>query len=522
MRRVHFVPLVVLAWSASLRGDVTLITHGLNGNVEDWVIPMAEQIENHPDFPGTTSSCYEIRVTAPGGTLTVTQRWLGGVVADQSDSGQILIKLDWSALANNNYSTYQVAAAVAPRLVDPLFMPDLNGRALASWPLHLIGHSRGGSLVCEVSRLLGEQGVWVDHVTTLDPHPLNNDGFVDAPLYTVVDATAKTYENVLFADNYYQLISSWVYGEPVPGAYVRRLFNLSGGYTDFLDISGSHSDTHLWYHGTIQLTTPATDTGADIHSSERQNWWTAAEQRGTNAGFRLSRMIGGDRLSAASPAGQGEVRAGMNQWWDFGAGLGNNRTPLTANAGLWPNLIQLDVTGPAQMDIGALIELHGFFQYGQDAAHPFTIAFHLDPDLNPLNGNEVTLGERAGVGTGIDRVMESDWSLATAGMGLSAGTFYVLGVMGNGTVDRFMYAQDRVTLMAVAEPPLLALLGWTESGLGVRVEGAPGQTIRLDTASDLNQWAPLATNTLSGADWEYWDIEALTEPRRFYRAVRLE
>jgi len=45
-------------------------------------------------------------------------------------------------------------------------------------------------------------------------------------------------------------------GESVAGAYVRQLTNLNGGY------SSSHSDAHLWYHGTIDWNTPASDTEA--------------------------------------------------------------------------------------------------------------------------------------------------------------------------------------------------------------------------------------------------------------------
>ena len=517
---LSLLPALIL--SSPLRAGVTIITHGLNGSVDDWIIPMAERIPDYPTFPGTTFSCYEIFFVPNGaGGFNVSHQWLAGVMPSQSDSGQILIKLDWSQLANNNYSTDEVAEWIAPRLWDPLFMPDLNGRSLASWPIHLLGHSRGGSIVSELSRHLGQQGIWVDHVTTWDPHPLNNDGFDDSLFYSVVDATVTTYENVLFADNYYQLLSSFTYGEPIFGAYVRRLTNLSGGYTDFLDISGSHSDVHLWYHGTIELGTPASDTGATIASTQRQNWWTPSEQQGAQAGFLYSRIGGGDRLSFAQPANASAIRDGMNQQWDFGAGFSDNRTPLPSNLGLWPNLIQLDLFGSSSVEIESPIQLRGHYQYGQDAAQSFTLSFHLDPDLNPLNGNELPVGRVNRSGTGTESVIREDWSLPTSGLGLAAGTYRVLGVIADAVHDRFMYAPDLLTLTAAQEPPRLVLLGWSENGLGVVVQGDSGQTIRLDAASELNAWAPLATNTLTGTTWEYQDAEALAQARRFYRAVRL-
>src|SRR5213592_3861075 len=165
---------------------VTIITHGLNGNVDDWVIAMADRTTDYDRFPGTSFTCYELYFILTNSNYALTWRRLGGSAPPATDSGEILIKLDWRQLANDSYSTYDVAAAVVPRLLQPNFISEMNGHALAELPLHLIGHSRGGSLVCQLSRLLGTNGVWLDHLTTLDAHPLNNDGFFDFP-YTVVD-----------------------------------------------------------------------------------------------------------------------------------------------------------------------------------------------------------------------------------------------------------------------------------------------------------------------------------------------
>ena len=109
-------------------GGVTIITHGLNSDIDDWVIAMANRIIQYPLFPGVSSTCYEIYFVPSGTGYTTAWRRLGGGLPTATDSGEILIKLDWRQLANDAYSTYQIAAAIAPRLLDPSFISELNGQ----------------------------------------------------------------------------------------------------------------------------------------------------------------------------------------------------------------------------------------------------------------------------------------------------------------------------------------------------------------------------------------------------------
>ena len=260
--------LVVANPSRSSAG-VTIITHGLNGNTDDWVDAMADAIPNHPRFFGTNSTIYKLDVTYSSGFYYLSWLRESGVLPSSSESGEIIVKLDWRTLANNSFSTYNVAWAVGYWLQLTNLISEMSSHALSEFPLHLVGHSRGGSLMCELSRQLGTNGIWIDHLSTLDPHPLNNDGFVDFP-YTVVDAPARTYENVLFHDNNWQDLNFFVFGEPVAGAYTRKLTFLDGGYGGG---AASHSDAHLWYHGSVDWNTPTSDSVASLSSSERLTWY---------------------------------------------------------------------------------------------------------------------------------------------------------------------------------------------------------------------------------------------------------
>src|SRR5712664_1520394 len=129
----------------SFAAGVTIITHGLNGNVNGWVTGMADQIPNYYSFPGTNYTFYEMYFYPSGGSYFLTWTRLGGSQPSATDSGEIIVALDWSQLSDgDSFNTYQIAAAVAPALMSTTFISELNGHALTEMPIHLIGHSRGG------------------------------------------------------------------------------------------------------------------------------------------------------------------------------------------------------------------------------------------------------------------------------------------------------------------------------------------------------------------------------------------
>jgi len=511
-------------WHAGAAG-VTLITHGFMGDVDEWIVPMAGKITEYYRFPGSTSSCYEIYfVENAQGNYVPAQRRFGGIPATNTLSGEIIVKLDWSQLAGSilggvAYSTTNIAPAFASALLSTNFIPELGGRALAEMPLHLIGHSRGGSMMCEITRILGAQGVWVDHLTTLDPHPLNNDGFDDSIITSVVDGPALAYVNVLFADNYYQPNNSIFGFDPsgkhMVGAYNRYLSNLTGGYGQ------AHSDVHLWYHGTIDLVTPATDTQATITAAERQSWWTVQEGAGVYAGFHWSLLGRGDRLSPAEPAGAGtgSVRDGYNKIWDFGAGVDSNRYALPSNNGLWPNLIRLNLTSTNVVAVGATNHLTYLYQYGAASEPTCLIELYLDDDLNPFNGNLGIIAQHERASTGITGIGTGSIQWIPNAQNVPPGTYAIYGrITANGR-QRYLYAQEILQLEPSLAPPTLDLEDAGSNQFRITVHGFTGQRIILQASSDLTSWTPIGTNVLAGTEWELLDQESGGHERRFYRAT---
>lgn len=486
-------------------GGVTVVTHGFNANVTDWVIPMLDKIPSYRTFPGTNFSEYQISITRPGASYSITSSFLDGVVPSASDSGEILIAFDWSTLSTGTVPTTDIAAQMAAALLSTTLIPDLNGHALAELPLHLAGHSRGGSVITEAARVLGAQGLWVDHVTTLDPYPVS----------IFSDPAMKNYANILYADNFWQTLD-FPTGQTISGAYNRQLTTLTnGGY------SSSHSDVHLWYHGTIDLKTPASDTQATITSSERQLWWTSAEASGTNTGFLNTLIGGGDRFSSFEPggAGKGKISDGYNKVWDFGAGVAANRVALLSNNGAWPNLLRLNIAGTNRFSAGDPIPLVFYYQSGTTTGSTAQVHFFLDPDPNPLNSNSIGITQTNVASTGTNNVGFLQVSAVPTPGVVLPGAYYVYATITVASRTRYLYAPQKVVLDANSQPPVLVQARIESGTFHSTVSAAPGQRVVIEGSTNLSDWTPLQTNVMASSSWDFGDPVSAALARRFYRAV---
>jgi hypothetical protein len=525
--------LVFFAFLTANRADVTLITHGFNSGASDWVDAMAAVIERHPRlYPLTNTSTYLISFEQDTtGAYVPRQQKLRGSDPQVANSGQIILLLDWSQLAGTlsgvTHSTFEVAPAVASTLTTPGFIPELGSRPLAEQPLHFIGHSRGGSLIYEVARLLGTQGLWIDHVTTLDPHPLNND-YDDTLLTDVVDAPAHPYANVLFADNYYQVNNSFLGLDPsgqfVVGAYNRFLTGLeSGGYGGF---AIRHSNVHLWYHGTIDWQIPTTDGGATITGLERDRWWTVAETNGLAAGFLYSRIGGGNRASTDTPAGgTNRISNGLNQLWDFGAGLNQNRLVLDENLLLWPNLLSLGVDIPQLFETssaepvhvlqpGSLLPIELLYQGADLQSTGLALRVFLDDDLNPYSGNESSLQALSLPPTGTN-VHSFSFSVA---MSVAPGLYTLFAEISDATRQRFLYASEWIQVEP--GPPQFEVIARSAGNLELSLTGLSGQLVIIESSSDAVSWTPILTNAQPAAFWTF-NLPLNEDPVRLIRAKQL-
>jgi len=490
-------------------GGVTLITHGFNSDVASWVIPMQGRVAQYGALSPTNTACYEITITQNGqGQYVTAASFVSGMNPFVASSGEILLKLNWSTLSGlGGPSTTIIATNAAQALLATNLIPALGGRSLAEMPLHLVGHSRGASVVAELSRVLGAEGLWVDHLTTLDPVPVSALG----------DPAMKLYANVLYVDNYWQNLGVFLdpQGQALVGAYNRKLTNLTGAAVS------SHSDVHLWYHGTIDFNTPITVDGAMISSPERQNWWTPAEQRGTNTGFRLSLIGGGNRLSGAEPAGggNGRISDGFNRNYSLGAGQTTNRVVLPANNGAWPNPILLTHTATNPLPAGAAFDFTLHHQSGTNQATNITLQVFLDRDANPWSGRETLVYQEVLPGTGTNATValtRTAWPDAAL---LEPGSYRLMAKLSNNGRARFLYAPMPVTLTTSLNPPSLASRGFTNGVFRFRVTAFAGQSIVTEVSTNLTQWTAIASNTIVGNGFDFVVTNATGIPEEFFRAL---
>ena len=317
---------------------------------------------------------------------------------------------------------------------------------------------------------------------------------------------------MLYADNFWQELSGEVItGSSLAGAYNRKLTNLSGGY------GSGHSDVHLWYHGTIDLATPATDTQATINASERTAWWTAGENGGANTGFLYSRLGGGDRLSTAAPAGGAQVRAGFNGAWDLGGGLVANRQSLSVNGGLWPNVIRCQRGDSGSIAAGGTFPLAIHYQAGATASGDVALTVLLDPDANPWNDNAFEIDAGTLAKTGPDAVSFVEIPVGTGST--PPGSYRVAARLTDGLNERILYAATTIEITAgIPAPAIQRETVRIEGGLmRFTIAGTAGQTVVVRAAENLTDWEVIASSTLVTGTWEFSDPDTASYSARFYQ-----
>lgn len=148
-------------------GGATLITHGYLQKVEDWVVPMGLAAARHPrrlqEFGPDGATVYVLRFNTD---RTLRAIHLRGPSPLGNKSGDVILLLDWNPYSGdlNPFSpaaenTTVMGPIVAEQLLSPNLLSGFPG-SITRLPLHLVGFSRGGSLVCEIAKRLGGTSWW--------------------------------------------------------------------------------------------------------------------------------------------------------------------------------------------------------------------------------------------------------------------------------------------------------------------------------------------------------------------------
>jgi hypothetical protein len=243
-----------------------------------------------------------------------------------------------------NWGYVQAAGdALYAILRDAAYAPGSSGPAdlVTGRASHFIGHSRGACTISEAILRLGIAGIAVDQMTTLDPHPVN--GTLDARYnFNWGDPVPRRWSNVAWADNYWRADGGGlVNGLDFDGMPLDNVFNvqLSETVLNCCAYAFSHSDVHLWYYGTIDLSAGASNGEETITPQMRSSWWPDGA---ANVGFMRSAIVGGAR--PAIPPGiapvpglapivhNGGFDAGTRAGWAMHGGSG---ATLVSASGNW-------------------------------------------------------------------------------------------------------------------------------------------------------------------------------------------
>lgn len=367
MRLPHSDPIPAIVDSLEARrlfAGLTLLAHGFTGNIDGWVKKVAADITTRAGGASSISSYVLTVESGDSNRLAVTSFELesGFTTPQSTTTADVIVKLDWSAVSGGAFSTGQVAEVVT----DFLLASRSGQIRLAELPMHLIGHSRGASLITAMSAIFGQNGIWVDQQTNLDPHPV--DGHDDILNFDFNDYRMATYDNVTFADTYWRTDGDTQNvdfdGEPVAGTHQGDLNNSVQA-----DFDGSkHNAVPSYYDGTINLT--ATD-GGDTPIDKSWYGTTPDKPARDQTGYLFSRFVAGAR-----PA---------DGLWAASSGTAS-RVATIQKGTQWANVGDVQIQGGRTFVAGKTIKMR---YIRQDRDGKSNVAFLLDRDQNPFNNNFV-------------------------------------------------------------------------------------------------------------------------------------
>ncbi len=304
---------LAVAAASTARADqpvTTVITHGFQlfaTAKPAWMLAMGQQVLAASGGQGSI-----VRYDPPTGEWNLA----GG--SPPSPGAPLVLLFNW-ADESDGASLPGVNTGYTQAAGDALYAAmraptgDLAFSAVDGRLVHFIGHSRGCCVNSEAALRLGNAGIAVDQVTTLDPHPV-------APPMTETcglggggfdwgDTVPVRWSNVAWADNYWRAdtgLAGFCHDcdfdgmlLPTGQAYnVSLKVALGEGGSDLDDcLRGcrlEHSKTHTWYHGTIA----GASSDSDCSVNSGGTWYQNTEPGCTSwqcSGYAHSATVGGER-----------------------------------------------------------------------------------------------------------------------------------------------------------------------------------------------------------------------------------
>lgn len=295
------VGIALLASTLSAQPSVTIITHGFqaSGSFPTWPAIYGEAAVDRAGGgtvleydPSDGSWILRTGTGDPSQPIALTINWaedsayVPGVTDDRTGTAPCAAAAVYAALRS---SPLPAGLSTTTALTDAMG---------AARPIHLIGHSRGASVQSELALLLLTDGIAIDQVTTLDPHPV----------IELLDPTPVVWEGTDWSDNYYRqdgcdidmgCLGFDFDGQPIPGAADEDLGFLDalGPFDNRFSVCTlEHITLKTWYFGTIDLT----GTSDGDCTIVRPDWYAAG---GAGEGYYYSLAGGGSADRPCGPTG---------------------------------------------------------------------------------------------------------------------------------------------------------------------------------------------------------------------------